>query len=277
MTADHAGSFDYEIVPRSKIKGAPYNPRHITNMARGRLQHGMEQFGLVQPLIWNRRTNHLVAGHQRLDLLDEEHAANPNYNVPCAVVDLPLAKEKSLNILLNNPEAMGGFDISGLSQLLNSGEFDVTDAGFDASDVHRLYGDHPEAPKPPRSAVPDARTDPGAAQNAIAEIEARKKAEEKQNAMLSDWDEKYYIPHEKEGIDDDHYYLVVVFEKPRQRALFQRKHGLPPEQFFLDGRTWNNCVGVPPPDDGNQAAAESAGSDEAAPDAEDASASADDG
>ena len=48
---------------------APYNPRSISPDALDGLRHSVERFGLVEPIVWNRRTGHVVGGHQRLKVL----------------------------------------------------------------------------------------------------------------------------------------------------------------------------------------------------------------
>ena len=49
---------------------AEYNPRTISAEAMAGLSASMERFGLVQPIIWNRRTERVVGGHQRLKVLE---------------------------------------------------------------------------------------------------------------------------------------------------------------------------------------------------------------
>ena len=59
-------------LPVSALKPAPYNPRKP--LAAGspgyrRLARSLAEFDLVQPVVWNERTGHVVAGHQRLQIL----------------------------------------------------------------------------------------------------------------------------------------------------------------------------------------------------------------
>jgi hypothetical protein len=58
-------------MPLSALKPAPYNPRTITPKAAKGLRASLKRFGLVQPIVWNRRSKHVVGGHQRLDALRE--------------------------------------------------------------------------------------------------------------------------------------------------------------------------------------------------------------
>jgi DNA modification methylase len=87
------------------LSPAPYNPRAISPDALDGLRHSVERFGCVEPIIWNRRTGHVVGGHQRLKVL--ERLGETETQV--VVVDLPEAEEKALNVALNNPAIAGEF------------------------------------------------------------------------------------------------------------------------------------------------------------------------
>lgn len=54
----------------SDFKGADYNPRYITEGRLKKLQKSMETFGDMSGVVFNRRTNRLVSGHQRLKTLE---------------------------------------------------------------------------------------------------------------------------------------------------------------------------------------------------------------
>jgi len=45
---------------------APYNPRRISDHDMKRLRASLKTWGMVEPLVCNRRTNHIVGGHQRV-------------------------------------------------------------------------------------------------------------------------------------------------------------------------------------------------------------------
>ena len=90
-------------MPIDRLKPAPYNPREIGTEALAALGESVRQFGLVQPLVWNRRTGHVVGGNQRLLVLKAEGAVE----TAVVVVDLPLGREKALCLSLNNPHSQG--------------------------------------------------------------------------------------------------------------------------------------------------------------------------
>lgn len=95
------------------LEDAPYNPREISDEALAGLNASIERFGLVQPVVWNRRTERVVGGHQRLKVL-RSHGVEETSVI---VVDLPESEEKALNVALNSP-AIGGSFTDGLDALL---------------------------------------------------------------------------------------------------------------------------------------------------------------
>lgn len=102
-----------EVWEVSKLEGASYNPRRMSEGAMGGLRASLREFGLVQDVVVNRRSGRVVGGHQRLRVLVEGGAVR----VPVKVVDLDEARERALNVALNNPEAQGEFT-EGLGELL---------------------------------------------------------------------------------------------------------------------------------------------------------------
>src|SRR4051812_46587337 len=126
-----------------RLDPAPYNPR--LDLKPGdpdyeRLKRSLEEFGCVEPLVWNKRSGHLVGGHQRLKVL----AANGDTHADVSVVSLSPEREKALNIALN--KISGGWDEAKLAQLLDelsrTPGFDVELTGFDVPDVEALLAEH---------------------------------------------------------------------------------------------------------------------------------------
>jgi DNA modification methylase len=113
-----------EIRKVAELEPAPYNPRTIGKKALDGLRASVKRFGLVQPLIVNKRTGHVVGGHQRLKLLADEGVEETQV----IVVDLGDRDEKALNVSLNNKHITGDFTddlqdvLSGLDVELDIGE-----------------------------------------------------------------------------------------------------------------------------------------------------------
>lgn len=91
--------------PISELKPYPGNPRRISPSAQAALNSSLDRFGLVEPIVWNRRSGHVIGGHQRLELV----RARGEKEVAVAVVDLSETDEKALNVALNNPALAGEF------------------------------------------------------------------------------------------------------------------------------------------------------------------------
>ncbi|TXH50603.1 MAG: hypothetical protein E6Q97_20225 [Desulfurellales bacterium] len=109
-------AFTTARVDRRLIKEATYNPRVIAPDAAERLERAVKR-GLVQPIVWNRRTGNLIGGHQRLARIDELEGTKP-FSLTVAVVDCDEVEEKRLNVELNNPDLMGQFDVPRLEGVL---------------------------------------------------------------------------------------------------------------------------------------------------------------
>lgn len=131
--------FDVETVERGQIVGAAYNPRTISEDARKRLRRMLSKHGLVQPLVWNRRTGNLVAGHQRLSQLDTLEKSQ-DYALQVAVVDVDEREEKILNVQLNNPSLQGDWDMDMLARLAEESEIAPSEMGFADGDIAVIFG-----------------------------------------------------------------------------------------------------------------------------------------
>jgi len=149
-----------EEIETSKINPAPYNPRKISKTALGNLKESIETFGYVEPLIWNKRTENLVSGHQRFELLNRQD------KIEVSVVDLDEIQEKALNITLNNVHAQGRFDET-VGDLLKEIQMEVPDIG--GLGITELLGDY-------EAYIPDLM--PKIAINEIGKDELDRKAED---------------------------------------------------------------------------------------------------
>ncbi len=131
--------FEPLTINRSEIKNSAYNPRKIKGANRAKLNKSLDEFGLVEPLIWNRRSGNLVGGHRRLEKIDAQEGG-AEFSLTVSAIDLDPAREKALNIILNNHAAQGEYDDALLTSLLRDlekeGALDLT--GFGQSDLKKL-------------------------------------------------------------------------------------------------------------------------------------------
>ena len=108
---------EVRTLPLEQLTPSPYNPRKVlkpADAAYRKLRASLLEFGLVEPLVWNETTGHVVGGHARLRILHELGVTE----VPVSVVRLDTTREKSLNVVLNNQEAQGRYDPTKLRDLL---------------------------------------------------------------------------------------------------------------------------------------------------------------
>lgn len=109
-----------------ELKAAGYNPRKDLRPGDAeyeKLKRSIQEFGYVEPVIWNKRTGTVVGGHQRLKVMKDLGYEE----VDCVVVDLDEKKEKALNIALN--KISGEWDNDLLANLLK----DLDGSGYDHS------------------------------------------------------------------------------------------------------------------------------------------------
>lgn len=130
--------FEVEVISRGEIHGADYNPARHFRRRRKRLKRMLAKHGLVQPLVWNRRTGNLVSGHQRLSQLDQLERSQ-DYDLQVSVVDVDEREEKILNVQLNNPSMQGDWDMDKLNGLAGENGIDPEEFGFSSGDISVMF------------------------------------------------------------------------------------------------------------------------------------------
>ena len=116
-----------------KLKEAAYNPR--VPLAPGmpefeKLRKSIEEFGNVEPIVWNETTGNVVGGHQRLAVLK----SLGHKKVDCVVISASEAEERVLNLALN--KIKGDWDYEKLKAILSDFDGDTVDlTGFGADEV----------------------------------------------------------------------------------------------------------------------------------------------
>ena len=125
-----------------EINPASYNPRKDLkpdDKEYKQLVKSINEFGCVQLLVWNKRTRNLVGGHQRFKVILAQGAKEAQVSV----VDLPLEKEKALNIALN--KISGDWDKTKLAELIDelvkTPQIDIESFGFELPEAEQLIAD----------------------------------------------------------------------------------------------------------------------------------------
>lgn len=135
--------FNSEIaeVQRSQIKFADYNPRTITDDGKKALKRSVKRYGVIgNNILVNKRTGYtIISGHQKVAILDEQYKYNKltkenDYTLRVELIDVDEKKEKSINILLNNPNVGGEWDYDLLREIVP--DIDYKDAGLTEADLN---------------------------------------------------------------------------------------------------------------------------------------------
>lgn len=132
-------SMQIQKIPIERLNPAKYNPRKDLQPGDPeyeKLLRSVEEFGYVEPIIWNKRTGNIVGGHQRFKVLKQLSFVE----IDCVVVDMDEAREKALNIALN--KISGDWDTTKLADVFRDIEqygisLDIT--GFEAPEIDKLF------------------------------------------------------------------------------------------------------------------------------------------
>lgn len=127
-------------IPVEKLKPAKYNPRKDLkpgDPAYEKIRRSLQDFGYVDPVIWNEVTGNIVGGHQRYKVLVAEGVTE----IDCVAVHIENpSDEKALNIALN--KATGDWEPTALADLLTDLQlngYDLGATGFDAAEIDELF------------------------------------------------------------------------------------------------------------------------------------------
>lgn len=203
-------SFETEVINRTDLKGAPYNPRIIDKGAKKRLKDGLKKHGLVQPIVWNKRTGNIVGGHQRLEQLDALERSG-DYDLTVAVIDVDEREEAEINIQLNNPSMQGDWDIDALADVADEFHLSFDEMGFSDTDMDLLFDGDDRFSE---------LFDTPEAEEVKENIEAVKEAREQGRETLK----------ERNSIN---WYSVIVFADEEERAAFYKRIHVPEYEEYV--------------------------------------------
>lgn len=133
-----------ETMKLADLLPADYNPRKDLKPGDAeyeKLKRSIEEFGYVDPIIWNKRTGRICGGHQRYKILKAQGVEEAEV----VIVDFDEEKEKAFNIALN--KVNGDWDKDKLALLLTDlegADFDVSLTGFDPGEIEDLLGSSDE-------------------------------------------------------------------------------------------------------------------------------------
>ena len=217
MGANKLEAYEIEVVNRSDIQEADYNPRVIKENSRKKLVKFLKTNGLWSPLIVNKRNMTLVSGHQRLSCMDTVLRKN-DYDITVSMIDVDEKTEISGNLFLNNVSAQGEFDpflLEGIAEICPEIDF-VIDAGFDQSDIDVLLG-VAEGKETVSEEIDEATKDK------FREIKKKDRESKKEaNAESGDY-----------SLNDIDYTVSFVFPNNREKTKFMENIRKPLNEKFL--------------------------------------------
>lgn len=116
-----------------KLNPAVYNPRIQLEPGMPeweKLKCSIEEFGNVEPIVWNKMTGNVIGGHQRLAVLKSMGYKT----VPCSIVELNEHDEKILNVALN--KIKGKWDYDKLAEILKDFDYEIASlSGFAEEEI----------------------------------------------------------------------------------------------------------------------------------------------
>jgi len=129
---------EYRLVDLDQMNPAPYNPRYDLKPGEreyDELRASIMKNGLLQPIVWNKRTGNIIGGHQRYKVLKELGITS----CICAVVDKSPEDEMAANFALN--KAQGRFENQLLAKMFEQMEQDAIDyqaIGYNEEEISHI-------------------------------------------------------------------------------------------------------------------------------------------
>lgn len=207
---------------RSSFHPANYNPRAIPLDNKVKLGNSLNEFGLVENLIYNARTGNLIGGHQRLSILDQK-AKGADYSIPLCVLDVSPTREKELNLALNNPSSQGWWEWQSMAEMIASDkEIDIAAAGFEPLYLEQAFTRFAKIDDLDLSHV-FAHKSADPAEGDAKEIEKIKASKEEFKAIGRE-------------ANDDSFSFSVVFTNPEEKVKFLAGLGFSTNARHVEGR-----------------------------------------
>jgi len=147
-----------EKIKLTDLVPANYNPRQISKEEKKKLENSINNFGIVEPILINLSNNRIIGGHQRFDVLFDQHLLDNNIYAEVNLLRLNESygwvfpdndknlesedMEKALNLVLNR--VSGDWNEEKLHQVFNdlqeSGFNQMGLTGFDNSEITGFTG-----------------------------------------------------------------------------------------------------------------------------------------
>ena len=132
---------EYRVVDLADIIPAPYNPRVALtpdDPEYQQIKDSIVAHGMIEPIIYNKRTGHAVGGNQRLRILKDMGVQQ----TVCAIVDMPLDLEKEACLAVNK---IGNLwdqpKVREVMLQLQQDGYDLARTGFSEEEIQKITQD----------------------------------------------------------------------------------------------------------------------------------------
>lgn len=229
-------------INRSEINLADYNPRSISAETRKKLKQNIKKNGLLGDLVYNLRTKTLVSGHQRISVLDElNNYPDNDYLVKVEAIDVDEQREKELNILLNNPNAMGNWDYDILATIIP--DIDYKNAGLTDEDLQLIGIDFTLQTEAEQSITDDINSLIAPVQNQKEAVKHAKKELSQAEKIAHNKDVKAQVMQDaQDKAENMESYVMISFDDFKSKAAFMERFGFDRREKFVKGELFENMI-----------------------------------
>lgn len=168
-----------------------------------------------------------------MSILDELEGGQ-DYHLDVAVIDVDEARERELNVRLNNVGLMGSYDFAKLDAMLDTPGLKADTLGFDAIDLQAMF--------PDRGGLFDKSKD--ATQPTIDALKALKEEGKPGKTLQGIKDQERAYKAAKKADGSYEYYLVAVFGDRAEMDEFLKAAKLPLDDKHVDGRKLATLLGL---------------------------------
>ena len=137
--------FTVERIDVEKLIPHPKNPRidlHPGMPLYEKLKDSIEHHDYIDPIIWNKRTGHIIAGHQRFQVIKDiaERDGMELKQIPVVVVDK--SENEETTFLVSDNKITGLWDMEKLSALFKElSEEDLRYTGYEDFEIDSILND----------------------------------------------------------------------------------------------------------------------------------------